>query len=75
MTIAAEKTGLAQVSDAEILEEAAERLKRQYLNEHGVEFRFGSFHFIFHDGRFQAVEDWPRSRRYLSPKRVVGNKE
>ncbi|MBX2987768.1 MAG: hypothetical protein KF802_07700 [Bdellovibrionaceae bacterium] len=75
MMEASSKKDLSQVSDAEILEEAAERLKRQYLSEHGVEFRFGSFHFVFHDGRFQAVEDWPRSRRYLSPKRVAGNKE
>lgn len=72
---ATSKKDLSSVSDAEILEEAAERLKRQYLNEHGLEFRFGSFHFVFHDGRFQAVEDWPRSRRYLSPKRVAGSKE
>ncbi|MGE0525744.1 MAG: hypothetical protein AB7G93_01130 [Bdellovibrionales bacterium] len=67
------KMDLSRFSDADILEEAAERLKRQYRKEHGVEFRFGSFHFVFHDGRFQAVEDWPRSKRYISPKRLAGN--
>lgn len=71
---AGQKDDLSKISDEQILEEAAERLKRQYRREHGVEFRFGAFHFVFHEGRFQAVEDWPRSRRYLSPKRLTEEK-
>lgn len=61
---------LKNVSDEEVLEEAARRLKKQYVLEHGVEFAFGTFRFIFHDGRFQGVEDWPRNKRYISPKKT-----
>lgn len=60
---------LEAVSDNAILEEAARRLCRQYVKEHGVPFFFGSFRFLFHEGRFQGVEDWPRNRRYASPDR------
>ena len=58
------------VSDESVLEEAAKRLQKQYAKEHGVDFSYGTFRFIFHDGRFQGVEDWPRNKRYISPKRT-----
>ena len=61
-------TLLSDQDDEMILEEAAKRLQRQYAREHGSPFLFGSFRFIFHDGRFQSVEDWPRNKRYVSPK-------
>jgi len=60
---------LTDYSDEAILEEAARRLQKQYVTEHGVTFAYGTFRFIFHDGRFQGVEDWPRNKRYISPKR------
>lgn len=60
---------LKDLSDEAILEEAARRLQKQYAREHGAGFSFGTFRFIFHDGRFQGVEDWPRNKRYISPKR------
>jgi hypothetical protein len=60
---------LSAVSDELILEEAALRLQAQFARENGKTFLFGSFRFIFHDGRFQGVEDWPRNKRYLSPVR------
>ena len=56
---------LTQISDEEIFEAAAQRLCAQYLKDHETEFQFGSFRFIFHDGRFQSIEDWPRNRRYV----------
>lgn len=65
---------LLPLSDEQILEEAARRLREQYAKEHGSEFLYGSFRFIFHDGRFQGVEDWPRNKRYVSPKRTVGDR-
>lgn len=62
---------LSKVSDERLLEEAAKRLKQQYQKEHGSEFLFGSFRFVFHEGRFQGVEDWPRNKRYVSPLREL----
>jgi hypothetical protein len=63
---------LSQLGDDAVLEEAARRLQAQYKKEHGNEFMYGSFRFIFHDGRFQGIEDWPRNKRYISPKRFAG---
>ena len=60
---------LAQSSDEEILEEAAARLQKKHAQETGEKLLYGSFRFIFHDGRFQGVEDWPRKKSYLSPER------
>lgn len=57
------------ISDELVLEEAAKRLQRQYSCEHGVEFTYGTFRFVFHEGRFQSVEEWPRNKRYVSPRR------
>ena len=62
---------LQAVSDSLILEEAAARLKAQFLKENGSDFLYGTFRFVFHDGRFQGVEDWPRNKRYLSPERFT----
>lgn len=57
------------LTDEAVLEEAARRLQKQYAAEHGTDFSYGTFRFVFHDGRFQGVEDWPRNKRYVSPKR------
>lgn len=57
------------LTDEVVLEEAARRLQKQYADEHGTDFSYGTFRFVFHDGRFQGVEDWPRNKRYVSPKR------
>lgn len=62
---------IKELSDNEVFEEAAKRLQKQYHQEQGTEFAYGTFRFIFHDGRFQGVEDWPRNKRYVSPKRNV----
>ena len=62
-------TVLAHVPDSEILEAAAERLQAQHVRATGGTLLYGSFRFIFHDGRFQGVEDWPRKKSYLSPAR------
>ena len=62
---------LQAVSDSLILEEAAARLKAQFVKESGSPFLYGTFRFVFHDGRFQGVEDWPRNKRYLSPERFT----
>lgn len=49
------------------LQEVAQRLKDQYLKEHGSEFKFGTFRFVFHKGRFQGVEECLRNKKYFSP--------
>ncbi len=63
---------IKELSDEAVLEEAARRLQKQYSREHGAEFSYGTFRFLFHEGRFQGVEDWPRNKRYVSPKRNSG---
>lgn len=57
---------LKNYEDSVLIEEVALRLQYQFRSENGREFRYGSFRFIFHDGRFQGVEDWPRNKRYKS---------
>lgn len=64
-----QETDLSILTDELILEEAAARLQAQYARENGSQLAFGTFRFVFHDGRFQGVEDWPRNKRYLSPER------
>lgn len=66
---------LAQVSDDRILEEAAKRLQAQHARTTGGPLLYGSFRFIFHDSRFQGVEDWPRKKSYLSPERFAGSRK
>lgn len=51
------------------LEEVARRLKEQYLKENGLEFKFGTFRFVFHKGRFQGVEECLRNKKYFTPLR------
>jgi hypothetical protein len=63
-----ELSKLLNFSDELILEEAAKRLKAQFEKENRRSFMYGSFRFLFHDGRFQGVEDWPRNKRYQSPR-------
>lgn len=70
-----ESTVLAPISDERIIEEAAARLQAQYAKENGSHLAFGSFRFLFHKGKFQGVEDWPRHKRYLSPERLEKGKE
>ena len=60
---------IAQLSDEQVIEEAAKRLQLQFARETGTQLLYGTFRFLFHDGRFQGVEDWPRNKRYMSPER------
>ena len=64
---------LNNISDERILEEAANRLQKQFSKENGSQLQYGTFRFVFHDGRFQGVEDWPRNKRYVSPFRSNGS--
>ena len=65
------RESLAAVTDDSVLREAAFRLRQRFYREHGKPFLFGSFEFIFHSGKFQWVEECPRSRRYLNrPKKA-----
>ncbi len=59
-------TDLAPVPDSLLFEEVANRLRRIYRKSHGIEFLYGCFAFIFHEGRFQGVEEKPRFRFYKS---------
>lgn len=63
------RQGLITHSDEAVFEEAARRLRQQYARKNGGEFLHGRFEFIFHDGRFQGIEEHHRAKIYLSPKR------
>ena len=63
-------TGIDNVTDEVLFEEVASRLKRLYRKQHHLEFLYGCFEFVFHDGRFQGIEDRPRYKRYRSPQRI-----
>lgn len=62
------KAEIEKFDDNLVLEEAAKRLQRQYSKEHRIDFLYGTFRFLFHEGRFLGVEDWPRNKRYISPR-------
>lgn len=63
--------GLSAYMDEELLEEVARRLQKRFKKRHGTDFRYGTFEFVFHDGRFQSVEERPRSKGYVSHLRLV----
>ena len=70
-----DNASMAHIPDSEILEEAAARLQTKHFRGSGEKLLYGSFRFIFHDGRFQGVEDWPRKKSYLSPERFAGTRQ
>lgn len=57
---------LKNFSDEAIFEEVAERLKRRYGERSGMEFRFGEIAFVFHEGRFQGIEERSNLKLYKS---------
>ena len=61
---------LADVPDDVVFRETAQRLRRRFHNERGRPFLFGSFEFVFHGGKFQWIEESPRTRRYVSKPRT-----
>ena len=56
---------LSGVPDLAIIKEAADRLQKAFCKEYGIEMRYGSFRFIYHDGQLRQVEDHPKNRRFL----------
>lgn len=58
---------LKTFTDDAILEEVVHRLKRRFCERNGVEFKFGRFEFVFHEGRFQGIEEKPCFRSYYKP--------
>lgn len=61
---------LAEIPDDVLFRETAQRLRRRFHNERGRPFLFGSFEFVFHGGKFQWIEESPRTRRYVSKPRT-----
>ncbi len=58
---------LTKLSDDMVFEEAARRLRALYQQDHAVDFLYGTFRFLFHEGRFLGIEACPRNRCYSSP--------
>ena len=50
-----------------IFEEVVHRLKRLYIEKSGKEFLFGEIAFVFHDGRFQGIEERSKLRIFRNP--------
>ena len=63
--------GIETIQDTTLFEEVASRLRKLYQDQHGMDFLYGCFEFIFHEGRFQGIEDRPRYKRYKSPCRLT----
>ena len=57
-----------KISNEMLFEEVARRLCSLYREEHGVDFLYGTFRLLFHEGRFQGIEECPRNRRYSCAK-------
>ena len=65
------KTGsFDAIPDTALFEEVAARLRKLYQAQHRIDFLYGCFEFIFHEGTFQGIEDRPRYERYKSPARL-----
>ena len=60
------KIGLEMFSDNSVVEEAARRLQKKFLELNGVDFRFGRFEFVFHDGKFQGIDERPYFRSFYT---------
>lgn len=58
---------LKDISDESLFEEAAHRLQAIYARANkGRKLLFGFFKWVFHDGRFLAIEECSRNRAYVS---------
>lgn len=58
---------LKDISDESLFEEAAHRLQAIYVRANkGRKLLFGFFKWVFHDGRFLAIEECSRNRSYVS---------
>lgn len=49
-------------------EEAVHRLRRMHWEKSGKELLFGEIAFIFHDGKFQGIEERSKLRIFRAPK-------
>lgn len=61
---------LDSVTDIEIFEETARRLKRRYREDRGESLSFGSFEFIFDDGIFEGIDENQRTIFYQNPRKL-----
>lgn len=48
---------LKTISNTELIEEAAKRIKALYQEVTGKEYRYGEINFIFLDGKFLGVQE------------------
>ena len=58
---------LKTFTDDAIFEEVVHRLKRRFCERNGLEFKFGRIEFVFHEGRFQGIEEKPCFRSFYRP--------
>lgn len=62
-----ENPNFQNVPDEVLFEAAATRLQEIHARANkGRKLLFGFFKWIFHDGRFLAIEECPRNRAYVS---------
>lgn len=51
-----------------IFEEVVHRIKRMHIEQFGKELQFGEVAFVFHDGKFKAIEDRSKLHLYKNTK-------
>lgn len=55
---------LQNVSDADLFQHVAQRLKQGFKSRYRVDFRHGSFNLIIHNGRFVGIEENHKHRAF-----------
>ena len=55
---------ISTASNEAIFRETARRLRQMYFNDTNSHFDFGSFEFVFEDGRFIGIDECQRQLLY-----------
>ena len=61
---------LSMFSDEVVIEEAVSRLRKRFFDQHNLNFNFGKFEFVFHEGMFQGIDERPTFRSFGQKKRL-----
>ncbi len=59
------RESFSTISDEQVFELAAARLRKLSKKRAGSELLYGVFEFVFHDGKLEKIEERRRSRIYL----------
>ncbi|MGK5086895.1 hypothetical protein WDW86_05005 [Bdellovibrionota bacterium FG-2] len=68
------KNELRKFSDEDIFLEASQRLRSRFRTIMGIDFHYGCFEFIFHDGRFKGIGVKHKWKFFINPTSLTGVK-